>query len=170
MKPLLPRPLVITAALLAVCLFSTAAGAQTRFTVVARDNVAAASDLWIVTIRDAAQDQCYLLFVVDTGSNAARPAPQRTDAAAAAASRDQQLAELSRYYEQHGFGSVYAGTPANVLPYQFEAQRIQAEYERTVRENELAWFQEQLERLLTGPRVAVSGPAPCAAGPTTTTR
>ena len=142
--------------------------AQSRFTVLSREEISVAPNLQVMAIRDVAQNTCYLLFVIE----APVPVPRRVavqpaDVAAAAQDRDQRLAALSREYEQ-GFGSQFVGTPANVLPYQFEAQKIQNEFEHVVREQELTRLAEQLERINTT-KVAVSGPAPCGESSTGTT-
>jgi hypothetical protein len=135
--------------------------AQTRFTVLARESVATTPTLEILTLRDATQGSCYLLFTLDLSlPSQTRVVVQPTDVAEAAARRDRRFAELNRAYEQ-SFGSLYVGTPANALPYQFEAQKIQADFERVLREQELTRLEAQLERILTAPKVAVSGPAPC---------
>ena len=159
-----PRSLAVICTLLYGLLScATLAGAQTRFTVLARDAVGVTPHLQILTIRDAVQETCFLLFVIETPAiGAGGEAIVPSDVTAAASQRDNRLAQLSRAYER-GFGSLYAGTPANMLPYEFEAQKIQDEFERVVRENELAWLADQLERIARMPKVAVSGPAPCAA-------
>jgi hypothetical protein len=153
---------LIGAALL--CAIATAPAslqAQSRFTLLSRETVAITPTLQVVTIRDAAQGSCYLLFTIDLSlPSPTRVVAQPTDVAEAAARRDRRFAELNRAYEQ-SFGSLYVGTPANALPYQFEAQKIQMDFERVLREQELTRLEAQLERILTGPKVAVSGPAPC---------
>ena len=153
--------LIGAALLCAIATAPVSLQAQTRFTMLSRETVSLMPTLEVITIRDAAQDSCYQLFTIDLSPPSSnRVAIQPTDVAEAAARRDRRLVELSRAYEQ-SFGSLYVATPANILPYQFEAQKIQSEFERVLREQELARFEAQLERILTGPKVAVSGPAPC---------
>jgi hypothetical protein len=161
---LLPRSLAAIGALVYGLFFCAAlAGAQPRFTVLTRDAVGVTPGLQIVTIHDAVQETCYLLFVVETpGVASGGQGIVPPDIAVAAAQRDNRLARLSRDWVQ-SFGSLYAGTPANPLPYEFEAQKIQNEFQQAVRENELAWMADQLERIAMLPKVAVSGPAPCVA-------
>lgn len=134
--------------------------AQTRFTMLSSEVVSVAPNLQVMTIRDVVQNSCYVLFVIEApASTARRVGVQAADVAAAAQDRDQRLEALSRQYEQ-GFGSQFVGTPANLLPYQFEAQKIQSEFEHIVREQELARLEEQLQRV-NATKIAVSGPAPC---------
>ena len=155
------RLLGAAATLFAVLAGAASLDAQGRFTVLARDGVPSVPELRIMTIHDAAQNACYLLFVVDT---AIPPGPganlQPPDIQQAAAARDRRLSELNNAYLQT-FGSLYPGTPANILPFQFEAQKIESEFSRVVRENELAWLQDQLQRMSSAPKTAVSGPVPC---------
>jgi hypothetical protein len=154
-------PMIVTL-LCAMLAGSPPAIAQGRFTVVSRDVVATSPNLQVIGVRDNAQDSCYLIFVIETSLPPVdRLIVQPSDVAAAAALRDHRLAELNQIYETRGFGSQYVGTPANVMPYQFEAQKIQSEFERVLRQDELGRLQEQLERIAAAPRVAVSGPAPC---------
>jgi len=155
------RPLIGVALLCAIASGSAALQAQTRFTVLSRETVAIVPTLQVLTIRDAAQDSCYLLFTMDLALPAAARVPvQPSDVADATARRDRRLADLNRAYEQN-FGSQFVGGPANILPYQFEAQKIQTDFERVLRNEELTRLEAQLERMLAAPKVAVSGPAPC---------
>jgi hypothetical protein len=151
-------------ALSLLCALATAPAslqAQARFSMLSRETVAVVPTLQVITIRDAAQNSCYLLFTIDTSlSTANRVDAQTPDVAGAAARRDHRFADLNRAYEQ-SFGSLFVGTPANALPYQFEAQKIQADFERVVRDEELTRLEAQLERVLAAPKIAVSGPAPC---------
>jgi hypothetical protein len=146
------------------CTMLTASGvmAQGRFTLVSREVISTSPTLQVIGVRDAAQDSCYLIFVIEASLPPAdRLIVQPSDVVAAATLRDNRLAELNHIYETRGFGSQYVGTPANVMPYQFEAQKIQSEFERVLRQDELGRLQEQLERIAAAPKVAVSGPAPC---------
>jgi hypothetical protein len=148
--------------LCAVCAGSMTLTAQGRFRALTRDSVAAVPNLNIVTVHDIVQNACYLVFMVEAPLPAGRHFnAQSSDVQVAAAWRDRRLAELSESYQQ-GFGTLYAGTPTpNVLRYAWEAQTVQSEFDRVVRENELAWLEEQLERMAAAPRIAISGPVPC---------
>ena len=120
----------------------------------------------IVTILDTVQDACYLLFQVEPKRTAVRRFDSTpSDVQSAAAVRDHQLAELNDTYEQ-GFKSLYPGTPPlSLLRFQWEGWKVQNEYDRVVRENELAWLEGVLDRIAAAPSVAVSGPVPCGARP-----
>jgi len=158
-------PIVVTlfCAMLVHCVPTAAQG---RFTLQSHEVISTSPNLQVIGVRDAAQDSCYLIFVIETSfSPLDRLIVQPSDVAAAAVLRDQRLAELNHIYETRGFGSQYVGTPANVMPYQFEAQKIQSEFERVLRQDELGRLEEQLERMAAAPKVAVSGPAPCSAPP-----
>jgi hypothetical protein len=135
-------------------------GAESRFKALATDSLV--PGLQIVTMLDTAQGACYLIFLTESDSPRERHfTAQQSDVDRATTWRDRRLAELSQAYDQ-AFYAVYPGTPPiNVLRFSWEAEKVQSEYERIVRENELAWFEEQLERIALLPRIAVSGPAPC---------
>jgi hypothetical protein len=136
--------------------------AQERFTLFSREVISTSPSLQVIGVRDAAQDSCYLIFVIETSRPPVdRLIVQPSDVAAAASLRDHRLTELNHLYETRGFGSLYAGIPANMLPYEFEAQKIQSEFERALRQDEIGRLEEQLERIAAAPAVAVSGPAPC---------
>src|SRR5262245_42990440 len=111
-------------ALCAVLAGAASVDAQARFTVLSREGVPNVPELRILTIQDAAQDSCYLLFVVETANPALRGNVQPPDIQTAAELRDRRLAELNNAYLQT-FGSLYPGVPANILPFQFEAQKIE---------------------------------------------
>ena len=157
------------AGLVLVLTGATSVAAQDRFQALAADTVSSTPDLQIITVRDSAQGACYLVFMMAPPPLPPRDRLQPADLAAAAMWRDRKLAEVSSVYEQ-SFGSQFVGTPANVMPYQFEAQKIEGEYQRLVRTTELAWFERQIERVMEAPRLAVSGPAPCGAAASARTR
>ena len=136
--------------------------AQERFTLFSREVISTSPNLQVIGVRDAAQDSCYLIFVIETSLPPVdRLIVQPSDVATAARLRDRQLTELNHLYETTGFGSLYGGTPANILPYQFKAQKIESEFERVLRQDEIGRLEEQLKRIAAAPAVAVSGPAPC---------
>jgi hypothetical protein len=142
----------------------TPVAAQGRFKAIAREAVAVTPHLQIVTVLDTVQSACYLLFVIEPDPPAGRHFDAaRTDVQSAVTLRDRRLAELNDAYEQ-GFRTLYPGTPPlSVLRFEWEGWKVQSEYERVVRENELAWLEEELERIAAAPAVTVSGPVPCGA-------
>jgi hypothetical protein len=147
------------AVLLCAIAISSALDAQGRFRALSRDTL---GGLEVVTMLDTAQNACYLLFVAAPASSASSPIdPQLYDVASAAAIRDQRLAELNYSYLQ----SYRTPTPGLYVVDDFwfktEAQKVINEYERIVRQNELAWLAARIEGAGTQPRLAVSGPAPC---------
>jgi hypothetical protein len=135
--------------------------AQGRFRALADDGVAIVPNLRIVTILDTVQDACYLLFMVEPELPAgARVAAQPSDIDNAAARRDRRLAELNDRYEQ-ALRPMTAGAPVSVLRYELDAWTIQSDFERIVREHELARIEDELQRIARAPTLAVSGPAAC---------
>ena len=153
------RVIGVTALLVSVAAGVSVAG-QNRFNVLAVDTVPAVPALQIVTLRDEAQNSCYLLFVATLTPPTRRFNVQPADVAQAAATRDRRLADLNNTYLQN-FGAPVPGIPANMLPYQFEAEKIEGEFQLVVRASELTWLEDLVER--TAAQTAVSGPVPCGA-------
>lgn len=136
---------------------------QTRFEPTAREPVAAVPGLEVVTLRDAAANACYTLFIMRPDIRAGIPAP--TDAATLrelAGARDRTLAMLSEQFERGQYGGVPGNLGANPLRYQWEGDKVQSEYERRVRQEEFGRLEALLAQIAAEPRIAVAGPAPCA--------
>jgi hypothetical protein len=132
-----------------------------RFSAVGREAVATAPGLEVVTVRDATLNACYTLFLFEPASQPSRVViPDSRSRQDLAEERDRRLAALLAEHER----SLYAPVPgfvADPLPYRVEIERVQSEFERTLREQELSRLEEQLARATAAPRMAVSGPAPC---------
>ena len=87
---------------------------------------------------------------------------------AAAALRDYRLQELSTEFQRALFAPVPAVPAPNTLQYEWEGQKVQSEFERAFLRSEFARLEDWLAQIARGPRLAVSGPAPC--GPTPNSR
>jgi hypothetical protein len=153
------------AAVVLVCMaiLSMVVDAQARFRALGRETF---GNLEVVTMLDTAQNACYLLFVTEPGMRTGSAQDEQPyDVSGAAALRDQRLAELNDAYLQ-SFRTLTPGiAPVTELWYSWEAQKAISDFERVVRENELTWLASQIERAAAGPKLAVSGPAPCGAQP-----
>jgi hypothetical protein len=136
--------------------------AQARFVAVGREAVAGASGLEVVTIRDQTLAACYTVFVMEATPTQAPPV-ELTSIDAALAQRDRRLADLSGELER----SLATATPGtlgpNVLRFEWEGQKAQADYERALREHEMARLEARL--IATARKMAVSGPSPCPGQP-----
>lgn len=136
--------------------------AQARFEALTHDQVAGAPGLEIVTVRDQALKVCYTLFVID-GAPPGQGALVEPVVDDAVAQRDRRLSDLSAEYER----SLSTATPGtlgpNVLKFEWEGQKAQSDYERAVRERELARIEARL--IASARKLAVSGPSPCAGSP-----
>jgi hypothetical protein len=75
--------------------------------------------------------------------------------------RDRRLSDLSAEFER----SLSTATPGtlgpNVLKFEWDGQKVQSDYERALREHELARLEVRL--IAAARKVAVSGPSPCLA-------
>jgi hypothetical protein len=136
--------------------------AQARFEAVAHDVVPTIPGLQILTIRDNMLSACYTLFVIapapPTGS---QPQNEPASAQDAAVQRDRQLSALSLEFERGLPGGVPATLGSDPLKYAWEGQKVQSEYERVLRENDLVRIEERLVQIVAAPRLAVSGPVAC---------
>jgi hypothetical protein len=147
--------------LLGAMLTGSVSLAPARFTAISTDAVA--PNLRVVTVLDAGQNSCYLLFV----SEPSRPVAHRSDTAGsdlnhATTSRDRQLAALADAHER-SFKSEYPGTtPISPLRFEWEGWKILSEYERVIRQNELAQLRDEFAGMAAS-AISVSGPAPCGA-------
>lgn len=153
----------IAGVLLCVALTGGAARGQPgRFEAAGHDVVAALPGLEIVTVRDAAADRCYTLFVLRP---TAPPVAARRDGGTtiedAASARDRRLAALAAEFERGLPGAVPSTLGSDPLRYQWEGDKVQSEYERLVREEEFGRLAQQLADIAAQPRLAVAGPAPC---------
>ena len=149
----------------AVCVLLAGAAtvrAQGRFEALSRERVAGAADVEIITVRDKTLNTCYSLFLLNTATPALNPAQIAAPTAEdAAIERDHRLSELSTAFER-ARSSVVAGAPGpDWLKYQWEGQKAQNEFERVVREKNLARLETQIRQIAEAPKLAVSGPAPC---------
>jgi hypothetical protein len=148
-----------------VALLSHAAigSAQTRFEPLAVDTIGAIRGLQVVTVRDNTQRVCYALFVMQppAAPAAAADGGATPSLADAIARRNHQLDELSTAYERSLTTNVPGLPMPNPLRQQWELQKVQSEFDRTVRERELRILRDWLEEIAGGPRLAVSGPVPC---------
>ncbi len=148
-----------------VCALVAAASlhGQARFEVASRETVGSVSGLEIVTVRDTALNACYTLFVFRPVPELAPPRVDTTTVQEAASERDRKLAALSEEFERGLPGAVPATLGANPLKYEWEGDKVQSDYERLVREREMARLEERLDLIAGEPRIAVAGPAPCEA-------
>jgi hypothetical protein len=161
---LVSRVVVACTVLTCTVVAMPAATAQGRFRAIGNDNIAAAQPLQVVTVRDDAQDVCYLVFLFQPERSAAgRPDAERVDIAGAITSRDRRLAELSDAYEKAFLTPAPVIPPLNLLRFEWEGWKVQSEYERAVRERELTRLELALERIAAMPAMTVSGPVSCAA-------
>jgi hypothetical protein len=133
---------------------------QARFQATSREVVGSAPGLQIVTVRDSMLNACYTVFVIDA-SSVASPAPAAANIEDAARERDQRLSDLSAEFEHGLLGGVPATLTANPLRYQWEANKAQSDYERVVRQAEMARLSDQIAQLASAPRIAVAGPTAC---------
>ncbi len=132
-----------------------------RFSAVGREAVATAPGLEVVTLRDATLNACYTLFIFEPAPQAARLiVPDSRSAQDLAEERDRRLAALLAEYERSQYAPV-PGFVTNPLRFSVEADRVEREYERRVREQEMSRLEDQLTRATAAPRMAVSGPSPC---------
>jgi hypothetical protein len=160
---------VIAGALCAMAAAATALQAQARFEILSRDAVAvspaqavAVPGLQIVTVRDNAIGACYTVFVMDPPRSAeSAPRVDTSSVDAAAARRDRQLADLTGEFDR----ALASPTPGTLGPsslrYELEGQKIQSDFDRTLREQDVARIERRLEQMAQLPRMAVSGPAAC---------
>jgi hypothetical protein len=145
-------------------------GAQGRFAAVTRDTIAAVPGLQIVTIRDTVQEACYVLFMIEGPRlPTIQPHAESATLEAAAAFRDHQLQELSTEFERALYAPVPAVPAPNMLRYEWEGQKVQSEFDRAFLESQFARLEDWLAQIAKGPRLAVSGPAPCGPRPNLTT-
>jgi hypothetical protein len=143
--------------------------AQGRFEAVTQDPVVAVPGLQIVTVHDHAQNVCYTVFVMRVARPLANPSRgEPTSVEDAAARRDHRLSQLSVEFQRGLPGAVPATLGSDPLRYQWEAQKIQSEFERALREAELARLERWLEQIASAPKLAVSGPVACNAQTTST--
>lgn len=158
------RRMIAFLAMAALCAFAAAGlRAQGRFEVRARERVAAVAGLEIITVHDAALDACYTMFVLQPQGQTL-PAPTgRTNLQEAAVERDRRLAALNAEFERGLSGGVPATLGSNPLKYTWEGDKVQSDYEHRVRESEMARLEAQLAAIVSEPRLAVAGPAPCEA-------
>jgi hypothetical protein len=136
--------------------------AQARFEAVTHDAVPVVPGLEVVTIRDKVVNDCYTLFVI----HPVRPAQnldhvEPMSVEGAAAQRDHRLSELSAELENALRAAVPGTLGPDSLKYQWEGQKAQSEFERVLRETELAKLEAWLRPIADTPRLAVAGPAPC---------
>ncbi len=143
---------------------ASALRAQNRFVAVAHDTIAVVPGLDVVTVRDTAQDVCYVLFTFEGDRSAAAPNAAASPAAAAA-ERDRRLQDLAAEFDRSQYNVYPAVPPPNVLKYVFEAQKAESDADRAFIEAEVARIEQSLARLAKLPRIAVGGPAPCGAKP-----
>ena len=138
---------------------------QGRFVVVARDALPLVPGLSVVTVRDSVQEACYVLFLIEDAHPAiARDRGELPTLADAAALREARLQELSAEFERMQY-PISAGIPKNPLKFVWEGQKIQNDFERAFLEREFALLEGWVAQIATGPRLAVSGPAPCTPPP-----
>jgi hypothetical protein len=147
----------------AVIACATSIGAQVRFEALTREPVAGAPGLEVVTIRDQALMVCYTVFVID-GAPPGQIAPSEPATFDdAVAQRDRRLSDLSSEFERSLSTAVPGTLGPNVLKFEWEGQKAQSDYERALRERELARLEA---RLIVGARkLAVTGPSPCLGQP-----
>lgn len=154
----------IGAALLCVLLAAAAVERQetARFEAAGHATVTGVPGLEVVSVRDAAANSCYTLFVLRP---AALPiAPPRGGSASirdAATERDRRLAALAADFERGMPGAVPGTLGTDPLRYQWEGDKVQSEYERLVREEEFGRLARQLTEIAAQPQLAVAGPGPC---------
>ena len=139
--------------------------AQQRFDAVAREMLAPVPGLEVVVVHDRALGNCYTLFLFQPPSSA--PDTARADATtveAALAERDRQLDALSA--DHHRLATAQQTvTVSNPLRYQFEGQKVLADFEQLAREAILARVDARLAEIAAAPRLAVAGPSRCAPPP-----
>ena len=136
--------------------------AQARFEAVTRDAVDAVPGLQVITIRDRALNACYTLFVIEAAKQVPPLPPlEMLSPDEAAAERDGRLSQLIAALEQSSSVAVPGTLGPNILQYEWEAQKAQSEFERALREAEVARLEAPLKRIADAPHFAVSGPAPC---------
>jgi hypothetical protein len=149
-------------ALCALLAIGTTLHAQARFEAMTRDAVAAVPGLEVVTIRDNAVNNCYTLFVIHPvrpAQNLDQVEPMSVEGAAA--QRDHRLSELSAEFENALWAALPGTLGPDSLKYQWEGQKAQSEFERVLRETELAKLEAWLRPIADAPRLAVAGPGPC---------
>lgn len=139
--------------------------AQGRFVAVTRDEITAVPGLQVVTIRDTVQEACYVLFMIEGARPPTIQPPEFATLEAAAALRDQRLQELSTEFERALYAPVPAVPAPNTLQYEWEGQKAQSDFDRAFLRSEFARLEDWLAQIAAGPRLAVSGPAPCGATP-----
>ena len=135
--------------------------AEERFEVTGREPLAAIAGVEIVTVRDTLLNACYTLFVAQPARLPAAPHDESTSLHDLATERDRRLSALTDEFERGMAGGVPATLGSNPLKYSWEADKVQSEYERRVREREIARLESQLAAIAGEPHVAVAGPAPC---------
>jgi hypothetical protein len=141
--------------------------AQGRFVAVTRDTITAVPGLQIVTIRDTVQEACYVLFMIEGAQPPTiQPPADFATLEAAAALRDHRLQELSTEFERALFAPVPAVPAPNRLQFEWEGQKAQSEFDRVFLKSEFARLEDWLVLIAHGPKLAVSGPAPCGPPPT----
>jgi hypothetical protein len=139
--------------------------AQARFEAVGRDAVAGGPGLEIITIRDNASNTCYALFTTAAVGGVDLSTIDPAAVQGAAAERDRRLADLAHGLEHSLATAVPAILGANVLKYEWEGQKAQADFEHVVRTQELDRLVVLMKQIVDASRFAVSGPAPCPARP-----
>jgi hypothetical protein len=153
---------VAGAAAIACLAFGAAiADAQARFEAVSQSAIEGVSGLRVITVRDRTLNTCHLLFV----SEPAQPADARAAAAAdleqVRVERDRRLADLVRAYEQDR--SAIPGTIIpNPLKYELQGGATQIDFALVVLEQLFARLEDELQRLATASRTAMTAmPTPC---------
>jgi hypothetical protein len=151
-----------------LCALLAGAGAvqaQARFDSVTREAVAAVPGLEVLTVRDRALESCYTLFLFQPPSPAAvAPPVDSTTLAAAAAERDSRLDALSADLQRTALNQR-PGLVPSPLRYQFEGEKVLADFEQVAREAILARLDARLTAIAAAPRLAVAGPLRCPAVP-----
>ena len=133
---------------------------------VTRDALSAVPGLQIITIRDSVQEACYVLFMIEGARSATiQPQADLANLEAAAARRDSRLQELSTSFEHALYAPIPAVPAPNMLKYEWEGQKAQSAFDQAFLASQLSRLEDWLVQIAQGPRLAVSGPAPCGSRP-----
>ena len=127
--------------------------------------VAPVPGLEVVVVHDRALGTCYTVFLLQPPSSATDTA--RADAAtveAALAERDRRLDVLSGEL-QRLVTTQRTVTVSNPLRYQFEGQKVLADFEQVAREAPLARVDARLAEIAGSTTAGGAGPSRCAPAP-----